>query len=356
MKKLYILAGAFLMTTGAFAQGHDLFFSAYNEGAHASGTTQPGGTVPSTGQEYAIQIFNPTTATVDMGKYSVARYSNGGTTIFQEEQCMRNKNNAAPNNNNNLTSGDVFVIGSEKATLNDILSNWDQQSAPYGPITGPTIITYGGPVTFNGNDAMVLRRWTGASAGQGTPIMVDLIGVIGQDPAGGAWFTNPPLAPVTVATKNMSLVRKGNIENGTMVNNDPNTYQIGDEWEVFSAWDANPANTYGQSYANLSGHAADFTGTYGTYLATGVLEDFNNAISVFPNPANKEVKIKIDNKKVASIVILNGLGQNIRVMPTNTASQDIRVDVSTLKAGLYFVQFIADDAYHTKLFKTLVVQ
>jgi hypothetical protein len=367
MKKLYVLAGALFMASGAFAQGHDLFFSGYNEGAHPStgpNNVPPGGGTPSAGQEYAIQIFNPTTATIDMGQYSVGRYSNGTGTFngvpFQEEQCKRNKPTAGLANT--LASSDVFVIGSNAATLLDIVNNWDQQTSPYSS-TNATVITGGGPVTFNGDDAMVLRRWTGGVAGQGNPVIIDLIGVVGNQPSGGAWFTNgvDPITgqTITVSTKNMSLKRKPNISAGITSNPSAATYQVGDEWDVYSAFNGGttPADYFGQSYANLASHAADYSGGYGSYAPLGVLEDFDKGISVFPNPvANKEVTVKIENTKVASITIINALGQNINVTPTNAAQQEIKVNVANLKPGMYFVKFVSADQYKMSVYKPLIVQ
>ena len=369
MKKLYVLAGALLASTSVFAQGggHDLFFSAYDEGAHPStgpNNVPPGGGTPSAGSERAIQIFNPTTSTIDMGQYSVARYSNGATTVFQEEQCKRNYVNGAPSTTapNTLTSGDVFVIGSNTATLLDIINNMDQKTAPYGPVSDPTVITQGGPVTFDGNDAMVLRRWTGGVAGQGTPVIIDIFGVIGDNPAGGAWFTNTtdPVTgqTITVSSKNMSLNRKPNIENGTKVNPSAATYQIGDEWDVYSAWNGGTtaADYFGQSYTNLVGHTAFWTGTYGAYAPVGVLEDFNKSVKVYPNPVgNKKVFIEIENTRVSSISIINPLGQNINLVPTS-AEKKIEVNVSSLKPGMYFVKFISGDNYKMTIYKTLLVQ
>lgn len=364
MKKLYVLAGALFVASGAFAQGHELFFSAYNEGAHFPGSTPPGGGLATTGKEKAIQIFNPTIANVDMGQYSVARYSNGNGTFngvpFQEEQCKRNKPTAT--SSNTLASSDVFVMGNNESTLLEITSVWDQQASPYNA-TGPTILQTGGPIDFDGNDAMALRRWTGGVAGQGTPVIVDLIGVVGQNPAGGGWYTNYVVGgqTITVKTLNQSLVRKDTIEGGTRSNPNPATYQIGDEWEVYSEYPGggsatNTAPAFAQSYANLAGHAARYNGTYGSYLPLGVLEEFNKAITVYPNPAtNKEVNIKIDNKKVSSITILNALGQNVKINPVNAAQQNIRVDVSNLKPGLYFVKFVSGDNYRTTIYKELLV-
>ena len=371
MKKLYVLAGALLVASGAFAQGHELFFSAYNEGAHFPSSTPPGGGAVTTGKEKAIQIFNPTNTTVDMGQYSVARYSNGvGTfngTPFQEEQCKRNKPSVTAVNT--LTSSDVFVIGNNESSLLEIVNVWDQQASPYGtaagPIPGTTVLERGGSIDFDGNDAMALRRWTGGVAGQGTPVIVDLFGIIG-DPAkvvtGSVWFTDIVVGGQTISVRsaNQSLNRKGIIENGTRSNPNPATFEIGAEWEIYSEYPGggsatNTAPAYLQSYANLAGHASMYTGTYGAYLPLGILEDFNKAISLFPNPAKESVKIKIENKKIASITILNSIGQNIKVSPINATQQDLTVDISTLKPGIYFVKFVGADAYNTTIYKELLV-
>lgn len=366
MKKLYVLAGALFMATGAFAQGHELFFSAYNEGAHASGSVPPGGGTASEGSERAIAIFNPTTSAVPVENYSIARYSNGATTPFQEERLVKNQPSAV--SNYQLASSDVFVVGSFKATLLEIINNWDQRSADYAS-TAPSVITQGGPVTFDGNDAMVLVRWVGGTPGKlnptptdpqlpgaGTPIIIDVIGVIGENPAGGAWYSNPPTFPQTVKTSNQSLNRKSHIEKG-VTSTTAGSYQIGDEWEVYSEWNGvgDPTGWYAQDYSNLTSHM--YTGRLGAYGVTGVLEDFNRAITVYPNPVtNKELSIRIENTKVAEITILNAVGQNIKVVPANAASAEIKVNVSTLKPGMYFVKFVGDNEYKTTIYKTVVVQ
>lgn len=356
MKKLYVLAGALFVASGAFAQGHELFFSAYNEGAHGSNSTPPGGGALSAGNEKAIQIFNPTTATVDMGQYSIARYSNGSTAITEEEKLVRNKPTTG---NNSLTSSDVFVYGAVDATLLEITNVWDQQAAAYTS-TAPTVLLKGGAAAWNGNDAVALRRWTGGAAGVGTGIIVDIFGVIGHDPGNPGWQSTVTVNGVTelVKSANQSLNRKGTIENGTRVNPSSATYQIGDEWEKYSEWNgvSDPSGWYSQSYANLAGHASMYDGTYGAYAPVGILDDFNKAISLYPNPTRESVKIKIENKKVASITILNALGQNIRINPINAAQKEIDVNVSTLKPGLYFVKFVGGDEYKTTIYKQLVIQ
>ncbi|MFC5271916.1 T9SS type A sorting domain-containing protein [Adhaeribacter terreus] len=369
MKKLYVLAGALFMATGAFAQGHELFFSAYNEGAHPNTTVPPGGGTASLGNEKAIQIFNPTTSSVDMSQYSIARFSNGSPVPTEEEKLIRNKPTTG---NNQLASADVFVYGAVDATLLEIVNVWDQQAAAYTS-TASSVITKGGAAAWNGNDAVALIRWIGGTPGKlnptasdpqlpgaGTPVIVDIFGVIGEDPAGGAWFSNTTVGGQNVllaSSKNMSLNRKSNIEHGTTVNPTSGSFLISDEWEKFSEWNGGttPADYYSQDYSNLASHT--YTGQLGTYSVTGVLEDFNRAINVYPNPVtNKELSISIKNTKVSEITILNAVGQNIKVVPANAASAEIKVNVSSLKQGMYFVKFVGDNEYKTTIYKTVVVQ
>jgi hypothetical protein len=88
-----------------------------------------------------------------------------------------------------------------------------------------------------------------------------------------------------------------------------------------------------------------------------VLEDFNKGISVFPNPvASKEVTVKLENTKVSSITIINALGQNINVTPTTSAQQVIKVNIASLKPGMYFVKFVSADQYNMTVYKPLIVQ
>src|SRR5690606_23071767 len=117
----------------------------------------------------------------------------------------------------------------------------------------------------------VLKRYFSGTAGQGTGVIVDIFGVIGNDPGTAGWnksgldqFGNP----YNVRSANQSLVRKSHIENGITVNPTSTTYDISQEWETFSAYEAgvpgpSPADWYAQSYANLGIH--DFTGTLGAY-------------------------------------------------------------------------------------------
>ena len=358
MKKNYILASALLLAgaTTSFGQGTELFFSEYIEGAHQSGNTY-GGTSPSTGNERAVEVFNPTIAGVNLDKYSIRRYSNGSTTPSEEEKLKRTTGS------NVLNSADVFVYANGESTLPAILNVVDQLGAsPYGT-AGSNTITKSGIAYFNGNDALALVRWTGATAGQGTPILVDIFGVIGQDP-GTSWSAEDANG-LLVTSANQSLIRRPNVSAGTKVNPQPQGgistartgYNISTEWDSYSS--AFPAGSTvpvpeAQSYARLGEHN-DYTGPYGTYAPLKTLAKFNSSIGIYPNPASGQAIVEIKGAKVGSISVLNSLGQTITAQPRGLNEETMKLDISRLSPGLYFVQFISQDG-QLKVYKELMVK
>ncbi|MBD2716316.1 T9SS type A sorting domain-containing protein [Microvirga sp. STR05] len=373
MKKNYLLVSALLLAAATSrGQGTELFLSEYNEGAHQSGLSYNGGVSNSTGNERAVEIFNPTTAAVNLNAYSIRRYSNGSTTPVDEERLMRTTGA------NTLNSAAAFVYANGEATLTDLTTKANQRGATPYNTNGANYISQGGAPTgnvtyFNGDDALGLVRWTGGTAGVGTAVLVDIFGVIGNQPlpsgggtGTGQWSgTNPADAPVIVngvsvqplvASANQSLMRRASVSSGIRVNPAVASYNIADQWEAYSfafppGGTSNPA---GQSYSRLGEHN-DYTGPFGTYGPLKVLEKFNNGISVYPNPASGSATIELKDVKVGSIVVLNGLGQRISAQPQGLASEKITLDISGLKAGLYFVQFVSKDG-QTTLYKELMVK
>ncbi|MET4107477.1 T9SS type A sorting domain-containing protein [Hymenobacter sp. UYP22] len=358
MKKNYILASALLLATAttSFGQGTELFFSEYDEGAHQSGTSYNGGISNSTGNERAMEVFNPTLGPVNLNAYSIRRYSNGATTPFQEEKLKRTTGS------NVLNSADVFVYACGQATLTKILNEADQLCAPYqtAPDATNSVLTFGGAAYFSGNDAMALVRWTGASAGLGTPILVDIFGVIGQDP-GTSWSAQDA-AGTAVTSANQSLVRRETVSTGVRTNPEPQGgtstartgFNIATEWESYStAFPNNTLDPTAQSYARLGAH--EYSGPYGSYAPLKTLEKFNSSISVFPNPANGQAFVQIKGAKVGSVTVLNSLGQRITAQPRGLSEEILTLNVSGLTPGLYFVQFVSQDG-QLKVYKELMVK
>lgn len=368
MKKSYFLVSALLLTAAtSYGQGTELFFSEYDEGAHQSGVSYNGGVSNSTGSERAIEVYNPTTATVNLNAYSIRRYSNGSATPTEEERLFRSNASQTATGANTLLSQSTFVIASNEATLPVIRNAANQFSVGHAPVSGPTVITGGGTVYFNGDDAMALVRYPSGTAGTGTGVIVDIFGIIGYQPlpasgTGTGQFsgTNPAdgTPAVYVASANQSLLRRPTVSAGTKVNPTVGSYNIADQWSVYSY--AFPPGTTGntevgnQSYSRLGEHL-DYTGPFGAYTTLKTLDKFNSAISVYPNPASGSATVEIKGAKVGSIAVLNNLGQTIVAQPRGLAQETITLDISRLKTGLYFVQFISQDG-QMKVYKELMVK
>jgi predicted extracellular nuclease len=166
------------VTTGCL----DLFFSEYVEGSS---------------NNKALEIYNPTTSTINLSTYQVLLFSNGGTT---------------PSNTLNFPSttiapGGVYVIANGNASA-AILALAD---------------TLFGVTNFNGDDAIVLMN--GADS-------LDIIGIVGNDP-GTEW-------PVgTGSTLNNTLRRNATTQGGTK------------NWAISSTqWDVYPID----NIADLGAH------------------------------------------------------------------------------------------------------
>ena len=178
MKKIFALLLTALCINSTHSQCTSLFFSEYIEGSS---------------NNKALEIYNPTTAAIDLDSFTVVRFNNGGTnasgTLNFPTGTM-------------IAAGDVYVIGNSSA-ITGITSVSDITNA----------ITF-----FNGDDAIVLYNNIALDT-------LDAIGEIGVDP-GTNWTVG------TGATSEFTLVRKNNITQGTK------------DWAVgITKWDAFPQNT-----------------------------------------------------------------------------------------------------------------
>ena len=377
-----MLSAALLVAGAAHAQGTELFFSEYDEGSHSTGTVYGGAATASTGNERALEIYNPTTSAVSLEPYSVRRYSNGSTVPTEEERLILIRNAGAANS---LASRTTFVLANGEATLPAIRTKANQYSLGHISTrpTGPALITGGGVVYFNGNDAMALVRYPSGTAGTGPGVIVDLIGVIGQNPPNrtgtsspeGNWRGTNPLDPPfgtttfvpDVVSENMSLTRRVTVSKGVSTNattiygptgSHTGGYNIADEWVAYSyatAPGTATTNAAGQSYDRLGEHL-DYKGPFGAYQTVlGTLAKFDANISVYPNPAHGRATVEIRDAKVGRVVVLNNLGQAIAAEAKGLGQEKLELNISALKPGLYFVQILSADG-QTKIYKELVVQ
>jgi predicted extracellular nuclease len=162
MKRLVLIPT--LLITFAMGQATDLFFSEYAEGSSSN--------------KY-VEIYNGTSADVDLSSYSVQGTNNGTAWGDGGDRDVTLSGT--------LISGDVFVLAADAADA-IILAETDLPLA------------YESPMHHNGDDGIALLK-NGA--------IIDAIGVENNDPGSG-W----DVAGTTNATKDHTLVRKSTVTSG----------------------------------------------------------------------------------------------------------------------------------------------
>ncbi len=163
-----------------------IFFSEYVEG--------------SSGNNKAVEIYNPFNTPFDLTGCAVRLYSNGAVTA-----------GATLALNRTIASRDVLVICHAQSSAS-ILANCDV-TVPGAPVA--TAI-----MNFNGDDALDLVCNSGT-------VVVDSIGQVGVDP-GSEWGTG-----VTSTADNV-LRRKCSVTKGDSINNDAFTPVIATQWGGFA--------------------------------------------------------------------------------------------------------------------------
>ena len=165
--------------------GRELFFSEYLEGSN---------------NNKALEIYNPTTQTVNLSNYVVKAYNNGATTAT-----------------NVLTLSGTLGVGQALVIVNSGLT-----------LTFSSPLTFTSAVAnFNGDDAITLEK---------LGIVIDRMGQVGFDP-GTAWIAG------ALSTLDQTLRRKSTVTSG-----DPNpssVFNVSDQWEAAPAPVFNNSNGLG---------------------------------------------------------------------------------------------------------------
>jgi hypothetical protein len=281
---------------------NDLFFSEYIEGWS---------------QNKAIEIYNPTTAPIDLSDYRVERYSNGSTN---------SSTGGITTLSGMLASGDAFVLTSGETDTSSTFGYIDAALFNMGDLAEP-VGSYPTPLHMNGNDAMVLTK---------NGDIIDVIGKVSEDPAvqstipniAGGWtddasagFTDANIVDVDeIWTMNHTLIRKSTILYGD--NNGLDLFDPSVEWDslVVGSWN------------NLGSHTCDCQGT------SAVNEKNEISYIMYPNPANEGASVIIKaTEKIEKVELINILGA--KVLTTNSNI----IITSDLAKGTYIVNIQFND-------------
>lgn len=283
MKKILLsLSVLFAMNLNA-QDCSELFFSEYVEGWS---------------QNKAIEVYNPTNATIDLSAYQIERYSNGATNSSA---------GGVTNLTGMLASGDAFVLTNGETDTSSTFGYCDPILLSLGDMSEPNG-SYPTPMHMNGNDAIVLSKGTA---------IIDVIGKVGEDPASGAW-TDDAASGFTMGTwwtAQHTLIRKASVKNGD-----------GNGLDLFNPsleWDSLPAG----SWSNLGMHTCDCIGTAVINEAKDV------SYIMYPNPANSGEVITINAAAtIATIEVINILGKKVLTQTSN------KINTSALAKGTYITR------------------
>lgn len=367
MQKALLFLGLVLMTSSLLAQNcSDLFISEYVEGY---------------ANNKALEIYNPTGSAINLSGYSVVRYSNGNTTpgsdVIQPLPDMM------------LESNDVFVVVLDKQdvanwnsqfekpvwngynvidTLRDDVTNEPITDSLGNAIVGPQyedgsaifgdeydeqydlqckadaflcpVYNDNNAMYFNGNDAVVLI--SGSTIEPDGSNVIDVIGVIGEDPEAtimeDAWVDDNGFW----LTKDRTLVRKASVDAGR---NDPNdvVYQLngtfnGDEWNSY------PKNSFQylgihNSVCNSSTKPDEFS------CVTGVFTNELNAIpfTMYPNPLSTSALTVEAPENIEGVTVYNLMGQQVFAQDLGGASTKVEINLNQIEGGMYLINILFAD-------------
>lgn len=340
MKNLLLLITVFLTALTSFAQT-DLFFSEYVEGS---------------GNNKAVEIYNPTPLTIDLNNYYVARFSNG-SSVFTE-------------------GGVTHLVGTIEPYKTFILVNGQTTSTASSPACSPTLQAmanqldgvYPAPTYMNGNDAIALLKTPNGvapNADMSNVTPVDLIGQIGLGTAIAAETGWSYVKDTTLTYKNSTtglnvsgrvinyivqakstdgstfgpfwmswtsdhtLIRKPDVIQGVIAN--PLPFVVTQQWDTVPAIvDSVGHLVYKDIWTNLGSHQCRVTGISETPA--------DSWMTVYPNPVVSN-RVSISAKQaVVEVELFNESGLSVFKQSFAKGQDQIDLTLPDLSKGIYLVK------------------
>lgn len=302
----------------------ELFISEYVEGS---------------GNNKAIEIFNPTEEAIDLSTYQLVRYSNGSLSPNPVELS------------GTIEAQSTFVVVLDKRDPNGTGLEQPVDSAlmEKADIFLCPVYEINKMMYFNGNDAVTLEKTTGD--------IVDIVAKAGLPDTDNGW-TNITDTTITWNnagvpedytivdygvgplfwlswTKDNTLIRKASIKQGVTEN--PAAFNVAMEW------DSIPKN----SFENLGAHECDCGGA--SISDNAQLID----ISFFPNPVTNGELFIDSEEKMEAIELISTLGNTISIENCE-GKKTYELQLENLTHGVYFVKVTFQN--DKKLIKKIVIE
>ena len=280
----------------AQAQCSELFISEYVEGW---------------GNNKALEIYNPTDATVDLSDYRLERYSNGATAA-QDNQKVDLEGMLMPD------SAIVVVLDKQDPDGIDFEQPvWDELAAAADLWVCP-VYDENNTMYFNGNDAMVLRKISSNT-------VVDIFGKIGEDPGAAGWAE---------MTQNHTLIRKSSVLQGDTDALDD--FLVVDEWDGIMWFSDSTGSSLDSVFVNLGFHACDCGTTDVSDLP------LRTSLDVYPNPASGDVVWVKASSAIREVTLHNLAGQRVsrQAVPGGGV---VEVTLEIAPAGMYLMEVVLEN-------------
>ncbi len=369
MQKILLFFALILFSSNLLAQCDELFFSEYVEGY---------------ANNKALEIYNPTDEAINLSGYSLARFSNGATTANPPEKVIQLPDVM-------LESNDVFVVVVDLTDTTQWNSQFDKPvwngynliDTLFDEVTMEPILDNDGNVIlgpqyldgsalfgdeyneeydlqckadvflcpeyetnnvmyFNGNDAMALL--TGTEVAPDGSNLVDVIGVIGENPEvtimEDAWVNEEGYW----LTKDRTLVRNYDVESGR---NDLNSVVFtlggtftGEEW---GSWWKNAFQFLGthNSVCNNEPKTDEWSCISGPISS---IDEINQvAFKMYPNPNDNGILSMEAEEEILRVEFINLLGQNIYTQQIDKGLNYADIDVDVLGSGIFMVKLVFND-------------
>jgi hypothetical protein len=316
MKKLLLSIFALSVCVTVNAQCSELFFSHY---------------IQFGGSNKAVEIYNPTTHTIDLTGYIVERWkaASSGLISTTMNDSVHLHGSIAPYSTFVLCNGQMTAGFSPACSPDLQVYAQSPNNGQLDNIYGTYGSTTGAPMYFKGNDCLILRKPDGNPA--------DIFGEIGVTVK--YWSTIAPFRGGTGEGKWISkgymLERKSGILGGVTA-----FPAAVDGFNILGAWD-----TIAHVYPISSMTHQDTLDTYslfGQHTCDCSTVGVNNIqkddfVTVFPNPSNSGAAITMRSSELVANVKIYDLTGALVYTETSLNKYEFSISTRNLSKGTYIV-------------------